>query len=168
MSMALPWTHQLHGFLLSPGLRVLRYRLGRPVGQAKVYSSHHHLLHCTSVPLRPVQPPVLGLPSHESRPDARTTDPGTAVDACILEKQQKGCCGLWTGTEVKPLAAAALGRLAGASRPGCPTTELSQGTSMPSDGFSSFKSWGLCSNCAGEDGSQAGVKASWRICHPNP
>ena len=62
--------------------------LGPPVGQAMACSSHQSpFCTCTSVPLRPVQPLVLRLTSLESRPDTRTIDPGTAIDACILEKE---------------------------------------------------------------------------------
>lgn len=112
------------------------------------------------------QPLVLGLTSLESRPDTRTIDLGTAVGACILGKEAE-----------RPLQALNwlenLLKRHWSKSPSCNSRRETGGSKQSrlpspgsfaraclclSDGFRGFRSWGLCSSCAGEDGSQTGVK----------
>ena len=120
--MPIPEAH-VHGPTMNPPATWIPTELWPQRVEVHVGTSHRSpFCTCTSR-----QPLVLGLTSLESRPDTRTIDLGTAVGACILGKEAERLLqalnwleNLLKGTKVNPPAATAVGRLVGASRPGCP------------------------------------------------
>lgn len=154
--------------LLSSSLRVLSYMLELPAGQASACSSHRPPLYMsTSVLLRPVQSPVLGLASHEDRPETRTIHPGTDVDAYIPGKGAESLLQAlnWLENLLKRHWSESPSYSGHRETGGSKQAKVSSpGSSAraclcPSDGCTGFRSQRLCSSCAGEEGSQTVVKS---------
>lgn len=159
--MPIPEAH-VHGPTMNPPATWIPTELWPQRVEVHVGTSHRSpFCTCTSR-----QPLVLGLTSLESRPDTRTIDLGTAVGACILGKEAE-----------RPLQALNwlenLLKRHWSKSPSCNSRRETGGSKQSrlpspgsfaraclclSDGFRGFRSWGLCSSCAGEDGSQTGVK----------